>query len=241
MRRSIGRAFNAILKPAGYRISRLQKRDITALESALARVVARGMEINAIIDIGASNGQWTQLAHPYFPKSSSLLVEANPVHEASLRTFAKKFPYAAYVLQAAGDTVGEIFFDAHEPFAGVASHTPLPVPTITVPTIDALVEARSLRPPYLIKLDTHGFEVPILKGAQQALKETNLLIVETYNFQINPTSFKFYEICQLLANWGFAPIDFCDPMWRRHDNAFWQFDIFFVRADRKEFAFKGYG
>jgi hypothetical protein len=49
------------------------------------------------------------------------------------------------------------------------------------------------------------------------------------------------KVINRIASWGFAPIDFCDPMWHSHDNAFWQFDILFVRDDRKEFAFKGYG
>lgn len=255
---SIRKFVNALLKPVGYHISRLSQpavervelavaptvaeRSMTALESALTRVVGRGMEVNTIIDVGASNGQWTQVVQPFFPKANCLLVEANPLHEKSLRQFKQKFAYADYVLAAAGDTTGEIYFDASDPLGGLASHTPLSVPTITVPvtTIDTLVKQHGLRPPFLIKLDTHGFEVPILKGAEQALEQTNLLIVETYNFKLTSTSLKFHEICQLIGTWGFSPIDFCDPLWRARDNAFWQFDIFFVRDDRNEFKYNKY-
>jgi FkbM family methyltransferase len=255
MRRSIKKVVNALLEPTGYTLARAPRpaaspagptsapnRNLVALESALTRITGRGLEIDTIIDVGASNGQWTNLAHPYFPKAAALLVEANPVHEASLRQFTQNNTYAKYVMEAAGDTTGEIYFDASDPFSGLASHTPLAVPTISVPvtTIDTLVEERRLQPPFLIKLDTHGFEVPILRGAEQALKDTNLLIVETYVFQINPTSLKFYEICQLLSTWGFATIDFCEPMWRVRDNSFWQFDLIFIRDDRKEFESNSY-
>src|SRR5205085_10297200 len=100
MRRSIGKVVNALLEPAGYRLASIPqpakssagplvapRRNIIALESALTRLAGRGMEINTIIDVGASNGQWTRAAHPYFAKAASVLVEANPVHEPSLKQF----------------------------------------------------------------------------------------------------------------------------------------------------------
>ena len=62
-----------------------------------------------------------------------------------------------------------------------------------------------LRPPFLIKLDTHGFEVPILKGAQETLQQTNLLVIETYNFQLQPTSLRFHEMCSYMEFGGFPP------------------------------------
>jgi len=40
--------------------------------------------------------------------------------------------------------------------------------------------------PYLIKLDTHGVEIPILNGSAQTLKDTNVLVVEVYNFDFGP-------------------------------------------------------
>jgi hypothetical protein len=40
-----------------------------------------------------------------------------------------------------------------------------------VTTVDIEVAQRALLGPYLIKLDAHGFEVPILIGAQEALKK----------------------------------------------------------------------
>ena len=48
-------------------------------------------------------------------------------------------------------------------------------------TIDHEIGASSLPGPYMIKLDTHGYEVPILCGATETLRNTNLLVIETYN------------------------------------------------------------
>ena len=52
----------------------------------------------------------------------------------------------------------------------------------------------SLPGPYLIKLDTHGYEVPILCGATETLRNTNLLVIETYNFRLIGNNLLFHEI-----------------------------------------------
>jgi FkbM family methyltransferase len=254
MRRVIGRVINRLLKPTGFRFSRLAAPPETprphpspaasnvSLDAALSRISARGLDVNTVIDVGASDGMWTRVVRQYFPSAFCLLIEANPVHETDLRKFRQELANVDFVLAAAGDVVGEIYFDATDPFSGLASHTPLARPTITVPvtTIDALVAQRQLKAPFLIKLDTHGFEGPILEGARQTLQDTNLLVIEAYNFRLRPGSLKFDELCQLLSTLGFATIDFCDPMFRVRDNAFWQFDLFFIRADRAEFQSNGY-
>ena len=256
MRRGFGRFINRLLRPTGYRLSRLAQPDASAapqpelfptsrlsLDAALARVCGRGLDVATVIDVGASDGQWSRVVRRYWPGAFCLLIEANPVHEPDLRQFCQELANVDFVLAAAGDVIGEIYFDASEPFSGLASHTPLPVPTIIVPvtTIDALVAERQLKPPFLIKLDTHGFEVPILEGARQTLQNANLLVIETYNFRLRPGSPKFHELCQLLSSWGFETIDFCEPIFRAHDHALWQFDLVFIRADRKEFQHDGFG
>jgi hypothetical protein len=40
-------------------------------------------------------------------------------------------------------------------------------------TIDGLVRRNNLGGPYVLKLDTHGFEVPILEGAHAVLAEAS--------------------------------------------------------------------
>ena len=50
--------------------------------------------------------------------------------------------------------------------------------------------------PFLIKLDTHGMEVPILNGAKQTLQDASIVILETYIFSIGPESLLFDEMCR---------------------------------------------
>ena len=212
------------------------------LEAALARLALRNPNIQTVIDVGASNGCWSEQARRHFGAATFLLIEANPYHQTQLEQFCGRSPQLLPVLAAAGDRVGEIFFDARNPFGGLASHTRTHPDDIRVPvtTIDQEVKQRGLEPPFFIKLDTHGFEVPILDGATETLRQTELLQVETYNFQLTEDSLRFHEMCGHLEQLGFRPIDLCDPLHRPTDGAFWQLDLFFVPANRPEFASNEY-
>ncbi|MDV3001973.1 MAG: hypothetical protein N5P05_003579 [Chroococcopsis gigantea SAG 12.99] len=64
--------------------------------------------------------------------------------------------------------------------------------------------------------------------AKETLYQTEMIIVETYNFGIAPGSLRFYQICQYLETKGFRCVDMCDPLFREKDKAFWQIDLFFI-------------
>jgi hypothetical protein len=151
-------------------------------------------------------------------------------------------PKAQYVLAAAGDTCGEIYFDDSDLFTGFASkiRSEGARKVVRETTIDHEIGAYSLPGPYLIKLDTHGYEVPILCGATETLRNTNLLVIETYNFRIIESSLLFHEIIAYMRERGFGVIDMSEPHWRVLDFAFWQIDLFFVRLDRPEFLANTY-
>ena len=102
-------------------------------------------------------------------------------------------------------------------------------------TIDNQVRRRGLAGPFLIKLDTHGFELPILAGAAGTLGMTTALVIEVYNFKIAPTAVRFPQLCQFMEDKGFRCVDIFDPMYRPKDRVFWQMDMVFMRADRPEF------
>ena len=189
---------------------------------------------------------------PFVPSASFLLVEANPCHRAGLEAYKAAHPGVDYVLAAAGDTVGFLNFDATDPFGGLATHktieefsdynlqsqTPIePEHFLKVPvtTVDRLVAEKGLRPPFFLKLDVHGFEVPILNGASQTLKETGLIEMECYNFQLTADNLRFHEMVAHMESKGFRVIDLCGPTHRVRDQALWHLDLFFVPSTSPEF------
>jgi FkbM family methyltransferase len=217
-------------------------KDRLSLKAALTRCRRRKLSIGTVIDIGASDGRWSLKARKFFPDSSFYLVEAQGAHEKALARLKTKKNWIDYIISAAGDRDGEVFFDASSLFGGIASHTPLENNCITVPikTVDTLVKEKGLKPPFLLKLDTHGFEVPIFDGSQETMNQTELIIVETYNFKLTSDSLRFHEMCSYLEARGFRCIDLCEPMHRPRDGAFWQMDLFFAPADRDEFKSNTY-
>lgn len=204
---------------------------------AIASIYERNHPINTVVDVGAAEGSWSKLFMDYFPDLNYLLIEAQSCHEQSLISFCLEHKNSSYVLAAAGDSLGKIFFDTSDPFGGQASYKPFEKNNaeVTMTTIDHEVQSRKLSGPYLVKLDTHGFEIPILKGASHTLSSTEVLIIECYNFRISEQCLLFYEMCEYLKEIGFRCIDLVDPLYRPTDRAFWQADLVFVRDDRNEF------
>lgn len=207
------------------------------MQGALDRCISRGIKINTVIDVGASNGCWSELCLKQLPKANYLLIEAQEPHKKELEVFIASHKSAEFVIAAAGNRQGKIYFDNGGLFAGIASEEPLVTNCIEVPvtTIDHEVKERKLSPPYCIKLDTHGFEVPILEGATETLKQTNLVIIETYNYQLTKDSLKYYQMNEYMEKLGFMSIEMVDLMLRKKDNSLWQMDIFYIPSNSKEF------
>jgi len=212
------------------------------MEGALFRCAQRGIDIKTVIDIGASNGSWSAICMKSYPHANYLLVEAQDGHKTDLDRFTSIYKNAHYVLAAAGSKKGNIYFQADGLLGGQASETPFEKNNITVPvtTIDDELKERKLKGPYLLKLDTHGYELPIFDGAKNTIAHANLIVVEVYNFQLTADSLRFHEMIAYLDKLGFRPIEAVDLMLRKKDNAFWQMDLFFARKERTEFAYNNY-
>ena len=211
---------------------------VEPMDAGLGDILKRKLAFKTIIDIGASDGRWTAMALRHFPDHDYLLVEAQPVHIPALETFRATRPRVQLALAAAGEKPGTINFDATDPFGGIASEHPFPSNNIIVPvtTLDHEVRARKLQGPFLIKFDTHGFEVPILNGTSETLEQTEVIVMECYNFRIAPPCLLFHEMCALLEKKGFRCIDLVDPIRRPLDNCLWQMDLVFARNSRSEFS-----
>lgn len=210
-------------------------------DRALWRVAGRELNIGTVIDVGASDGRWSAVCEKHFPASYYLLVEAQDAHCKALEAYSVVRPNAQYLVAVAGDECGEIYFDDRDLFGGVARKIPSEGARIMrQTTIDHEIGARGLLGPYLLKLDTHGYEVPILCGAKRTLRSANLIIIETYNFRIEESSLLFHEMVAYMRELGFGVIDMSEPHWRDFDHAFWQIELFFVPLDRPEFQINTY-
>jgi FkbM family methyltransferase len=239
---ALKKIMRSVIEKFGYDIVRTENRRRLDMEGAIQRLHDRKFDIKTVIDVGASNGSWSAMCMKYFKNASYLLIEANNVHKSQLDIFKQQHPNADYVLAAAGNQPGEIYFDDSDPFGGVASDKKADgkYKTVIMTSIDDEVKKRGLKGPFMIKLDTHGFEIPIIEGSVNTIKEAEILAIETYNYELTDKSLKFYEMCIYLEKSGFRPMEIANPMLRKKDSTFWQMDIFFVRNSRPEFLYNSY-
>ena len=240
MKRHAVRLANALLAPLGARI--VKNTTDFLMSSALRRLSAHGFKPGAVIDIGASDGSWSAQAMACLPGARFLAVEPLQERRAALdrrKRRHERFDYALCV--AAGPGVDAVDLDVAADLDGstVGGHGGQ---TRSVPaaTIDALAAERGLPGPYLLKFDTHGFELPILEGARRVLEETEVIVMEVYNFHVTPRALLFPDMCRHLGDLGFRCFDMAEPRFRVHDRAFWQADMFFCRADNPIFDHDGY-
>lgn len=199
------------------------------MDDLLAAARNRGQRFGTIIDVGASDGVWSLRAQRRFPESCFVLFEPLAERRAALARLARNRGFHV-VTAAAGAAAGTIAFavDPGLDGSGVAAPNANNIRNVPVETIDEVIAQRGLKGPFLLKLDTHGFEIPILLGAAAVLRATDLLVIEAYNFNLTPDSLRFGELCAWLEGRGFRCCDMADPMRRPTDGVLWQMDLAFA-------------
>lgn len=219
----------------------------TSFEAAIARLLHRPLEINSIVSIGAGRGTDGETFLGYWPNATLLLIDMDQRFESDFQALAAKHPNVRYeICGAAGqDRVGLQLKSDQYGGAVISDDAPNADGAIEVrlQRLDTLAEKHGLRPPYFLQFDTHGAEIDVLSGAPNVLAGTALIMMEVYNFKLKFMNFKnlmFDEMSLHLQSAGFRPADFCNPLFRPHDQVLWQMQMFFRRASDPVFAYSGY-
>lgn len=131
-----------------------------------------GFIVNTVLYVGAFNGSWSAEYMVYYPDATYVLFEPQPVHSAALDDFAAECKRnVCLVKKAVGASEGYTFFDAADPFGGALSDKEgESLIKVGLTTVDAALLEINSAAPYLLKLDTHGFEKSILAGSTTLLK-----------------------------------------------------------------------
>ncbi|RDC64118.1 FkbM family methyltransferase [Adhaeribacter pallidiroseus] len=206
----------------------------------LQRSKRRGLvHVSTIIDVGAAAGSWSLSAKEFWPSSSYVLFEPLIERKAELEKLCNDQKDFYFIPAAAGKENSEVNFYVSNDLdgSGIADEVEQAsnIRTVEVKSIQEEISQLNLTGPFIIKLDTHGFEVPIIEGCARIIKDVSLFIIECYGFQIAKDSLLFWEMCQFMDTRGFRLIDIIDVTHRPKDSAFWQCDAFFVPKDLQFF------
>lgn len=231
-----------ILRKAGWELRRTSANSHTTMTQGLDWLRRNNFDVKTVLDVGASNGCWSKKCTNFFPTSKFVLFEPQSVHKEALELFSRSYRPTVIVQKAVGASDGFTFFDSSDPFGGAIVNSNESGCNIRVEmtTIDSAVSQYQIEGPYLLKLDTHGYEKDILSGAAKTIEKTQILIIEAYNYRITEEAFLFWELCAFLSEKGFRPIDLVDVLHRQYDNSLWQMDLFFIRSDWEGFRYISY-
>ena len=205
-------------------------------KDALKRVAPKLRDIATIIDVGAARGDWSRQALKCWPNAHCHLIEAKDLWRPKLEKFRARHAATTISYKAASNTCDDLLFSLEgDDWSGAAfKHDDgnRPYEWVRGTTLDTEVQEFALEGPFILKLDTHGTEVDILRGASHILSQTELICIETYNFNGQK---RFPHMLVYLEELGFRVADLAGPMFRNHDASLWQMDFYLLRADNAVF------
>lgn len=239
------RAFGLEVHKAGAALSQVTNQTFSqdSMAVGLRRMKANGIIPASVIDLGAAQGSWSLLAFKTWSEAEYVLFEPLEERWDELKSLAASTKNFRIVHAAAGNRVGQTSFVVSDDLDGSGvydSDKDDGSRQVELTTIDYVVATQKLKGPFLVKFDTHGFELPILEGATLTLKETELVVMECYGFEISKDCLRLGQMCQHMEKLGFRLADIVDIMRRPGDNLFWQCDAFFIPATHPFFKSNSY-
>jgi len=203
------------------------------LERLLARTTFRTHPPKLIIDVGANAGIWTTEIRKIIPNAEFFMVEAARKHNRTLRQVEARYAFAVL-----GDEEKEVDFYEQKTSTGnsLFRETSLAFKTLRpskrrMRTLDNLLVEHGLMGPYdLLKIDTQGAEILVLKGAGRTLSRTTLIVLELSIVEFNKGAPRAAEVIAFLSLCGFSPYDITELHYLP-DGQLFQFDMLFARTE----------
>ena len=190
-----------------------------------------GVNITTVYDIGANKGEWAAEASKYLSGSEFYLFEANSTHIKSLERSGFDFFITALSNKvgsreffSTGGTGDSFYKELTHHYENVEARV------VETNTLNNLVRSKGLKIPQLIKIDTQGSELDILRGSTDFLDKVAFVYMECPVDEHNEGSPKFDDYIYFMKHNGFVPSEVGEIHRRSIDAKFVQFDILSYNA-----------
>ncbi|MFL5242514.1 MAG: FkbM family methyltransferase [Gemmataceae bacterium] len=214
--------------------------DFPEIPVSLRRLKSAGFAPRLIFDVGAYHGEFAQLCRQLFLSSSPQLEIAcfEPLESALavLRPLEQKGQLRVvpglvgsqaqtsvvfHEMETASSVLDEHF---DQPHANNAQHEMRRLDDFATETYPG----QSID---LLKVDTQGYELEVLKGAERILPTTRVLLLELNLLDIHKGVPLMHDVMTWLAQRQFVAYDIAGLTRRPLDKALWQADVVFVKRD----------
>ena len=171
-----------------------------------------GVNPSSILDIGAHSGQFYSWAKAVWYNSFIFMIEANPLHENALINITNNVK-DEYLIAALGDEEREVTFYTRSDkphtegnsYYKEVNYWDIPQlvqeSKVKLQTLDSLFEDDSVFD--LIKIDTQGSELDILKGGKNLISRATAVILEVAYIEYNLGAPNDKEIIDYMNSIGF--------------------------------------
>ena len=208
------------------------------------RQLAGNQPIQTIFDVGANAGQSAQKFRQHFPTAQLHCFEPDPATFAQLAaTLAPDAKSEAHRI-ALGDQDGTAMLfvnsesatnsflanapDPHRsgPHAYIKTVDQTPTPMQTLATFCHEQEITTID---LLKIDTQGYELHVLRGAETLLTPVciRLIYLEALFYPLYEGQARFHEIQALLHEKGYRLYNFYEPAWSEQHGLLWADALFY--------------
>jgi FkbM family methyltransferase len=218
-----GVILNRMLRPLGIKFSR-RLPPLRDVPNVVERLLFKRDDAS-VIDVGAADGEFAATVLKIVPRAEVLCVEPIPRNLSVLTGRFRGFNVEV-VQAAAGALDGEVTFHetAHPDCSSIltpAARCNVEFPKVTneaavykVPMkrLDTIVSGRAIGGEKidLLKVDTQGSELLVLKGAEQTLPKCKHVLLEISFLPLYEGQASFEEVMMFLFSRGFRLVDYVE-------------------------------
>jgi FkbM family methyltransferase len=199
-----------------------------------------GWQPLVFFDVGASNGTWSRLVSEDFPEARFELFEPlvdhisayRPLMENTLAANPRLRLHKCAVGSGTGRAPMQVFPDGFSSTSLDSGYRPEGSKTVEVETVtlDEIIARCQLPIPQVIKVDTQGGELQVLRGARHTLPQVDVLVLETWLTRgYGKSTPLLQELSDWLEEFNFFIWDLGDG-WRDQDGTLVSQDVFFLNS-----------
>ncbi len=219
----------ALLYKLGYKVTR-RSYPLRTFRESMQQLKEKGFYPGTIIDAGVADG--TRDLYEVFPEAHIVLVEPLREYQSDMERITAQYG-GEYIVAAAGEKVGESSLRiGNDPRKSSLIRSDLrggvaATRTVPVITLDGLIDKGDYRRPYLIKIDVEGAELAVFRGATNALRHADVVILEVAVLDRGGTAPELCEVTSRMRDYGFVAYDIVGAADGQH-GALAHVDVVFV-------------